>query len=192
LTISTADRLDGDHRFRPHINALQVRKDMVQLGLFGCNRGDFRSSQLLEIPWREGAAGVLLGETRTCPVRGFHYPHNVQTRPGGSVLGCCSARGEVVVGDRRVFVGGFTRGIALSGHEMFVGVSTNPLADSSRPEPAGIVCIDRRTLQITGRFSLGRPGQIFDVRLANASDYGMSAHAEHDPLAAFVRSSAAA
>jgi hypothetical protein len=177
----------GDLRRRHHINSIQVRSGEVQLGLFGVNEGSFLSPQLVRVPWRREPAGVWLGAPEPVAVTGFRYPHNVQLRPDGTVLGCGSADGEFVACHRKVRTGGWTRGIAIDDRHYYVGISSQSFSFAQRPNetvpenPAEVVRIDRQTLEVTGRFAFGKPGQIYDVRLAAGPDYGLSADAEADP-----------
>lgn len=175
---------EGDHRLRPHINSIQVRKHEVQLGLFGARHGNFHSAQLLRIPWTVRDNAVEFGPPVYESGGFLSYPHNALRLPTGEFLGCSSATGEIVVGDRRLAVGGWPRGIAIDERHFYIGISSHshgfalPEGHSGQEESAGIVRVDRSRLQITGEFSFHRQGQIYDVRNSHARDFGMSQFAE--------------
>jgi hypothetical protein len=184
LTLSNCSHITVDHRRRPHINSIQVRKDHVQIGLFGKDRGDFKSSQLLCIPLCIKSDGVDFGPIAQVAVHGLRYPHNTHLMTTGRLLACSSATGEVLVGDERILVGGWVRGIAIDDRSIYVGVSSNSYSftgssSSNTVElPARIVRINRERLEIDGEFLFPRCGQIYDVRISQVPDYGMSQYAE--------------
>jgi len=179
----------GDYRQRPHINSLMVSQGKVQLGLFGTQQGDFGQSQLLELTWERGSDGAIrFSSARPVPVSGFRYPHNVHVRADGTVLGCASAEGEFRYGQRKLQLNGWPRGIAVTPDEFYVAISSYSYGLASKEQQtnkpdakAAIVRIDRATMQVKDRFEFDRIGQLFEVRLAEECDYGMSRYHHLDP-----------
>lgn len=196
LRAASIPRPNGDHRLRPHINSLIVERECVQVGLFGTNQGDFQACQLLEVPWRRSRRGhVEFSCSRPLAVRGLRYPHNSHRRPDGRWLACSSATGELFINGRRISLGGWPRGVAISSRSLFValssysyGLNTNEAAPLSNCE---IVHIDRETLEIRERFDFGQPGQLYEVRLADEPDLGMSQFLTFDEGGVAIRRSAA-
>jgi hypothetical protein len=157
-----------------------VSKGEVQLGLFGVARGDFLSPQLIRVPWTRRGSQVAIGPSEPITITGLHYPHNTHLRPDGTVLACSSGEGSFIVGSRRLTVGGWPRGIAIDRLHYYVGISSSSypaLMKDEEPAPEGpaeIVRVCRTSFQVTGTFSFQRLGQIYDLRLAQGEDFGMS------------------
>lgn len=178
----------GDHRRRPHFNSLVVSDGLVQAGLFGTDSGNFLGSQLIAVRWGRGAgAAVEFHSPEPLPVNGFRYPHNVHRRPDGSVLGCSSAEGELRHGDRVLKLDGWPRGVAATRTDFYVGISSSSYglstsaARNQNPEsPAAVVRIDRARMTVEDWYEFERPGQIYEVRLAEGCDLGMSANMHLD------------
>jgi hypothetical protein len=188
LTLSDR-KMEGDHRKRPHINSLLVSAGVVQAGLFGTDQGNFLGSQVIELGWeRTGDGAARFHSSRPLPVNGFRYPHNVHVRADGTVIGCSSSEGEFRYGKRVLQLGGWPRGVAITPSDLFVGISSYSYGLSRseernrKPESnAAVVRIDRATLTIKDRYDFDRIGQLYEVRLAEGRDFGMSAHAHRDP-----------
>jgi hypothetical protein len=197
LTASVG-KTDGDHRKRPHINSIMVSDGLVQVGLFGNDRGNFHGSQLLGLPWEKcGDGSVRFHSPDPLPVNGYRYPHNVHLRGNGVVLGCNSAEGELWYGERKLKLAGWPRGVAVTESDFYVAISSHSygLSKSSRRNGATelngtIVRVDRATLKVRDRYEFNKLGQFYDVRLADEKDLGMSlyAHLDSSPPRAATRS----
>lgn len=186
--IESHQKDEGDHRRRPHFNSLIVSPGVVQAGLFGTDAGNFLGSQLIEVSWaREPDGTVRFHSPCPLPVNGFRYPHNVHRRPDGAVLGCSSAEGDFRHGDRNLKLDGWPRGVAITQSDFYVGISSSSYglsrsaARNLNPEcPAAVVRIDRDRLTIEDWYEFERAGQIYEVRLAEGRDLGMSANMHLD------------
>ena len=102
-----------------HLSGITSAKASVLVtafGRFGSHR-DWAEAD------RDGAGFVVELPSRRFVARGLSSPHSPRLVDGRLAV-CDSGRGEFVVGSRRVQLGGWTRGLAVTDTEFVVGVST--------------------------------------------------------------------
>ena len=147
-----------------HLNSLFVHDGTVYVSAFGRYR---RHREWAEQP-RDGAGFVLDLETGREVLTGLSSPHTPRRFDGAWTV-CNSAAGEVVQLDaegevvRRVELGGWTRGIAVSDDLVFVGVSAARYGGNA-PETANVAVLSRTTWDVVGRFLLPCR-EVYDVVL---------------------------
>jgi hypothetical protein len=167
-----------DSRRRIHPNSVMVRDGEAQIGHFGIERGDFRSSQLAVLPWSRDGDAVVFGERMDLPVSGKLWPHNMHVRASGEQWCCDSGQGVMHLSDKCIDVGGFPRGIAADSRHVYIGVSS--VSPSDTLNDVAIVTVVRATGREVGRFhfprenGMGGPGQIYELRLATGVDHATS------------------
>ncbi|MDL1971362.1 MAG: hypothetical protein LWW94_10460 [Candidatus Desulfofervidaceae bacterium] len=102
----------------------------------------------------------------------------------GKYIICDSFRGDFIVGNKIVYLNGWTRGLAITPECYYVGVSSHsyPELQGKKEEdsshPAKIVKLSRSSLKIIDIFFLRERNksecQIYDIRAVNIKDEGMS------------------
>jgi Domain of unknown function (DUF4915) len=136
-----------------HLSGIAAAGDRVLVSAFG-RFGGHRDWAEAE---RDGAGFVLELPSGRPVVRGLSSPHSPRLVAGRLAV-CDSGRGDLVVGSRRVSLGGWTRGVAVAETELAVGVSV----PRGGPGQAHLAVLRRDDLRVVRRVSL--PGrEIFDV-----------------------------
>jgi hypothetical protein len=98
---------------------------------------------------RRGAGLVVEAGSGTVVAAGLDSPHSPRLVDGALVV-CDSGRGDLLVGGRRVNVGGWARGLAVTPAVFIVGVS----ARRGEPGSASLAVVRRSDLAVTGRIPL--------------------------------------
>jgi Domain of unknown function (DUF4915) len=106
---------------------------------------------------RAGAGFVVELPSGRVVARGFSSPHSPRLVDGRLAV-CDSGRGELVAGSRRVQLGGWTRGLAVTDTELVVGVS----ARRGTAGQAHLAMLRRSDLGISRRVRLP-VREVFDV-----------------------------
>jgi hypothetical protein len=121
----------GDKRKRIHFNSICIDKEMFYVGHFGIDQGSFDSSQIVQVPWTCNSIGEYrFGSIRHLNLSGNCYPHNAIPW-GNDYLVCDSGTGYIKIGDAKMFVGGWPRGVAWDDNHLYVGISSS-LSDYSQ------------------------------------------------------------
>jgi hypothetical protein len=128
-----------------HLSGLAIDCGRTLVSAFGRFR---RHRDWAEAP-RDGTGFVLELPSGRTAAEGLSSPHSPRV-VAGELLVCDSGRGDVLVGERRVRLGGWTRGAAASDGLLAVGVSAPRGSGGS----AELVLLDRATLRILRRFAL--------------------------------------
>jgi uncharacterized protein DUF4915 len=136
-----------------HLSGIAAAGDRVLVtafGRFGVHR-DWAEAE------RDRAGFVLELPSGRVVARGLFSPHSPRLVADRLAV-CDSGRGDLVVGSRRIALGGWTRGVAVAETELAVGVSA-PRGSSGR---AHLAVLRRRDLAVVRRVSLP-VREVFDV-----------------------------
>lgn len=187
LQPSNQKAVDRDHRGRIHLNSILIRKGFLDVGCFGIDKGKFNSSQLTRVQWSKDGKYIKFGKQINLPLSGFISPHNAMFLSDGEKLVCNSFHGSLIVGNKEIQVGGWTRGVAISEEHIYVGRSSHSYQESHGAEnndqtdaQIAVFKIARSTMQIEDEFlfskwgSLFPFGQIYDIRIVDNIDFATS------------------
>ncbi len=189
LKAKTKKTIDRDHRARIHLNTILVRDGFLDVGHFGIDKGNFNSSQLTRVEWKKVGDRLLFGKQINLPLSGYVSPHNAMLLPNGKKLVCNSFNGSLIIGDKEVKLGGWTRGIAISERYIYVGRSSHSYEEVhgfkkvrvNSEVQMGIIKIDWQTMEATDEFlfsnckgSISPMGQLYDIRIVNRKDLATS------------------
>ena len=154
-----------------HLNCLDVWDGRLVVSAFGKSpyyRGFKRNLQGEGIVFDLETQEVLLG--------GFFEPHTPRRDDTGGVYVCNSGMCSLVYrknGREKeiAFPGAFTRGLAISEHEIFLGLSSlrhrNDRHDHTRAiARAQVAILDRQSLELKGKISLPQ-AEIYDILVLN-------------------------
>ncbi len=133
-------------------------------GLLVAAFGRFGSHRAWAEADRACAGFVLELPSARVVASGLTSPHSPRL-VDGTLLVCDSGRGELVVGSRRVRVGGWPRGVAVTATELAVGVS----APRGTQGHAHLVLVRRSDLSVTRRVPLP-VREVFDVAELSAPE----------------------
>ncbi len=151
-----------------HLNCLTGHEDEVFASAF-CDGRNYRGW----LSCHDGAGLVLSLTTGRVVANGLDMPHS-PLFVDGSLLVCNSGSGELFEIDpteptrrmRTIVLGGFTRGLAVLGDKIFVGVSARRSASASGDRKSYVIILDRCSWQITDRIEVQVP-EIYDVRVVS-------------------------
>lgn len=154
-----------------HVNGVHVYRGRLYASAFGRFAEHYGWSHEMDAP-----AGLIFDvESQTDVVRGLCCPHD-PLRVDGGWLVCNSRPGDLLFIDesgaivRKVNMGGWTRGLAISERYIFVGVSGDRHATGD-PGRAAIVVLDRENWTLLARIALPCV-EIFTLSLAPRSFLG--------------------
>jgi hypothetical protein len=99
--------------------------------------------------------------------------HNIAAFDG-SIAFCDSMRGDIVLGDRRIALGPFTRGLAVGREQVVVGGSEFA-SRVMRADTAGFLYVLDRQGVPQGTTHMPEVGGVYDIRLIAEPDLAMSA-----------------
>lgn len=136
-----------------HLSGITSAGASVLVTAFGC----FGSHRDWAEADRDGAGFVAELPSGRVVARGLSSPHSPRLLDG-RVAVCDSGRGELVVGSRRVPLGGWTRGLTVTDTELVVGVS----ARRGTAGQAHLAVLRRSDLGISRRIRLP-VREVFDV-----------------------------
>lgn len=141
-----------------HLNGVLAHRGRLLATAFG----RFDSHRGWNKPGARDGAGVVfrLSDGRDV-LGGFNAPHDPTWLDGRWVV-CNSATRELWVGERRVDLGGWTRGVTYDDRHIYVGVSAHRLLDQDGR--AVVVALDRKSLEEVGRTELPCT-EVFALRL---------------------------
>jgi hypothetical protein len=128
-----------------HLNGLTT----VGTGALATAFGRFPSHRDWAESDRDGAGVVVELPGGRIVASGLSCPHSPRL-VGGRLAVCDSGRGELVVGDRRIGLGGWTRGLAVTESELVVGVSAARAAAGR----AHLAVLRRSDLRVARRIRL--------------------------------------
>ncbi len=149
-----------------HLNCLAGHEDKIFASAF-CNGRRHRGW----IDCHAGSGIVFSLATGEVVATGLDMPHS-PLFIDGVLLVCNSGGHELVAIDpcepgrhiRSISLGGFTRGLAVLGDRIFVGVSVRRKAFDRTDPVATVVTLDRDSWQIVDRITVPIP-EIYDVRI---------------------------
>jgi Domain of unknown function (DUF4915) len=136
-----------------HLSGIAAAGDTVLVtafGRFGSHRGWAEAD-------RNDTGFVVELPSGRIVARGLSSPHSPRL-VAGQLAVCDSGRGELVVGGRRVSLGGWTRGVAVAEDELAVGVS----ARRGSGGRAHVAVLRRSDLEVSRRVALPAR-EVFDV-----------------------------
>ncbi|HYH58035.1 MAG TPA: DUF4915 domain-containing protein [Thermoleophilaceae bacterium] len=149
-----------------HLNCLMHDGDRLCVCAFGQRERHREWQAHLDDP--EGVIADL--ETGSLTATGLRCPHHAH-RAGEDLLVCESRHGDLVCRgpdgseQRRLHLGGWTRGLAVTDDAILVGVSAQRIGGGD-DDRASVVVLDRETWELRARIAL--PDQeIFDVALVS-------------------------
>lgn len=189
LKAKTKKTIDMDYRARIHLNTILVRDGFFDVGHFGIEKGKYNSSQLTRVEWEKVGERLFFGKQINLPFSGYVSPHNAMLLPNGKKLVCNSFQGSLIIGDKEVKLGGWTRGISLSERYIYVGRSSHSYQEVHSLKKVsvnsevqmGIFKIDWQTMEVTDEFlfsncegSISPMGQLYEIRIVNRKDLATS------------------
>ena len=136
-----------------HLSGIAVDRDRQAVSAFGRFR---RHRDWAEVK-RDGAGFVLELPSGRVLLGGLDSPHSPRFVDGALAV-CDSGRGELVVGGRRVRIGGWTRGLAVTRSLFVVGVS----ARRGEVGRAHLALVRRSDLALVRRIALP-VREVFDI-----------------------------
>jgi uncharacterized protein DUF4915 len=151
-----------------HINCLADHEGEIFASAF-CDGRNYRGW----LSCHDGAGLVLSLMTGRVVANGLDMPHSPLFIEG-SLLVCNSGSGELFEIDpveptrrlRTIDLGGFTRGLAVMGDKIFVGVSAKRGASPSDDRRSYVIILDRCSWQITHHIGV-QVAEIYDVRIVS-------------------------
>lgn len=136
-----------------HLSGLCAAGGRVLVTAFG----RFRRHRDWAASGRRGAGLIVEAGSGTVLAAGLDSPHSPRLVDGALVV-CDSGRGDLLVGGRRIHLGGWTRGLAVTRTAFVVGVS----ARRGEPGSASLAVVRRSDLAVTARVPL-RVREVFSV-----------------------------
>ena len=151
-----------------HLNCLTSHEGEIFASAF-CDGRNYRGW----LNCHTGAGLVFSLMTGRVVANGLDMPHS-PLFIDGSLLVCNSGNGELVEIDpveptrcqRTIGLGGFTRGLAVLGDRIFVGVSARRGASASDDRKSHVTILDRCSWQVIDRIEVQVP-EIYDVRVVS-------------------------
>jgi hypothetical protein len=159
------DRLDSQRSIGNHFNSLFFRDDRLYVLAHNFSKGCF----VEELEWETFQPTAITRYSAT-------ELHNLWIRDDGLKLSCFSPRGALIdlSTERIMWVSNdpdcYTRGMASSAENLFIGASEKSLRGGRRSGQSGIWIIDTESFVTRGFISLGPFGAVHDVRVVDAVD----------------------
>jgi acetolactate synthase-1/2/3 large subunit len=149
-----------------HLNSLVLADGELYASAFG----RFATHRGWNAPGASAGAGIVFHvESGRDVVTGLDCPHDPRPLDGGWLV-CDSKPGELVLAEgaarRRLALGGWTRGLAVSDEHLYVGVSPQRSAGQAPQPTAWVAVVDRASFTLVDRIALPVE-EVFDVVLVD-------------------------